>query len=987
MVVALICSFEMRAVHFPISSYRLQLSAQFGFEDAARALPYLHELGITDCYSSPILKASPGSTHGYDIVDHGVLNAELGTTDEFDTFAESLKQRQMGLILDFVPNHMGLDPSANVWWRDVLEHGQGSPYADYFDIDWDPVTPEIKGRLLLPILQDGYGEVLHRGDLRVGFDAGSFHLEYFDRRLPIEPRSSAAVMRAGLTAQPQELQVDSAERREYLNIAALLEMLAQAPSSDPNKRLGRQQITQLAHQRLAQLAGTSPLVRTWIDAALASLNGTPGESATFDRLHDLLEHQPYRLANWRTAFDEINYRRFFDVNDLGALRMEDPCVFASAHALVLRLIAEGQVTGLRIDHADGLLDPAAYFTRLEREAAVAMAGPHDSPPDRFYIVAEKILAHDELLPQDWPIAGTTGYGFLNAVNGVFVDSAHKEAFRRLWSRIKGQGDSFGEVAYHGKRLVMGSSMASELTVLARALKTIANSDRRTRDFTLTALRKAIVEVVACFPVYRTYVRASGFSAADRERIDLAVDRARSRNPVMAQTLFLFLRSVLLAEGDEHDEQVRARRQFAMKFQQFTVPVQAKGVEDTSFYRDTALASLNEVGGDPARFGTTVEEFHAGNRVRLERWPRELLATATHDTKRGEDVRARLNVLSEMPIEWKRTVSDWRRRNAVHRTAVDRKSAPDAADEYAFYQALVGSWPAEPMDAPMPTEAPPALVVRLREYMQKAIKEAKTHTSWINQNAAYEDAVSRFVETTLSGSAGQAFLAGAVPFIRRIAAAGMVNSLAQLVLKVASPGVPDFFQGTETWQLAMADPDNRQPVDFACREAMLGALMPLIRRAESADRDSSSDCELERQVAGLLASWPDARIKMFVTACALRLRRRAPAVFIEGRYEALRADGPRASHVVGFARVHETMPVIVAVPRLMNQLLPAGRSLPTGADAWEGTRLVLPPGQAGAFRHLFTGARIRAHPSGEYLDAADVFRTCPVAILMSERDAE
>ena len=703
----------MRGVHLPVNSYRLQLGAHFGFEDAARALPYLDELGVTDCYTSPILRASPGSTHGYDIVDHGAVSPELGGDQAFGAFAEALGQRRMGLILDFVPNHMGLDPSANAWWRDVLQHGMGSPYADYFDIDWDPVTAEIKGRLLLPVLQDGYGEVLHRGDLRVGFEAGSFHLLYFDRRLPIEPRSSAAIMRAGLAASRPTPASDSPEHREYLNIAALLEMLPAAPSSDPNERLGRQQISSLARDRLATLAGTSAVVGAWIAAAVESLNGRPGEPATFDVLHGLLEHQPYRLAYWRTAFDEINYRRFFDVNDLGALRMEDPRVFAAAHALVLRLIAEGRVTGLRIDHADGLLDPAAYFVRLQQEAA-AIAGQHDTPTGPFYIVAEKILGHDELLPEDWPIAGTTGYGFLNAVNGVFVDSANKDAFRRLWARIKADRDSFDEVAYHGKRLVMGSSMASELTVLARALKTIAASDRRTRDFTLTALRKAIVEVVACFPVYRTYVRASGFRAADRERIDFAVDRARSRNPVMAQTLFLFLRSVLLAEGDEHDEQVRARRQFAMKFQQFTVPVQAKGVEDTSFYRDTALASLNEVGGDPARFGTTVEEFHAGNRARLERWPRELLATATHDTKRGEDARARLNVLSEMPVEWKRTVSQWRKRNAVHRTAVDRKSAPDAADEYFFYQALVGSWPAETPETPIPTEAQPDLVARLRE---------------------------------------------------------------------------------------------------------------------------------------------------------------------------------------------------------------------------------------------------------------------------------
>ena len=719
----------------PVSTYRLQFGAHFGFADAVRLVPYLDRLGITACYASPLLKASEGSEHGYDICDHALLNPELGSEQDFNEWSAALNQRQMGLILDFVPNHMGLDASANPWWHDVLQHGKGSSYADYFDIDWDPAEPDLKGRILLPLLQDGYGDVLHRGELQVGFDAGSFHVRYFNRQLPVEPRSSAAILRAGLTAGDLPV-LDSIHHREYLNIAALLEMLPPISSSDPVQRAGRQQISSLAEQRLGRLAERSTLVRTWIDAALVMFNGTPGEPATFDRLHALLEQQAYRLAHWRTAFDEINYRRFFDVNDLGGLRMEDPRVFDAAHGRVLQWIAARQVTGLRIDHPDGLLDPASYFARLARAAADALSAGDDKQPHPVYIVAEKILSHGELLPGDWPIAGTTGYGFLNDVNGLFVDAANEDALRGLYATITGRRESFGEVAYHGKRLVMGSSMASELAVLARAVKGIAASDRRTRDFTLTALQKALVEVVACLPVYRTYVRVSGFSAADRERIDLAVDRARNRNPVLPPTLFLFLRGVLLAEGDETTESIQCRRHFAMKFQQFSVPVQAKGVEDTSFFRDNTLASLNEVGGDPGRFGASVEEFHAGNRVRLERWPLELLATATHDTKRGEDARVRLNVLSELPALWERTVSEWRQRNAVHRTAVDRKWAPDANDEYLFYQTLAASWPAEALDAPIPQEAAPDLVARLRAYMQKAIREAKINTSWINQNGAY-----------------------------------------------------------------------------------------------------------------------------------------------------------------------------------------------------------------------------------------------------------
>jgi (1->4)-alpha-D-glucan 1-alpha-D-glucosylmutase len=985
----------MDSRHLPISSYRLQFAAGFGFADAHRVLPYLEALGITDCYASPLLKSAAGS-QGYGTSDHDALNRDLGSDQEFDDFSAALTRRSMGLILDFVPNHMGLDAS-NRWWHDVLQHGQGSPYADYFDIDWDPVTPELKGRVLLPILQDGYGDVLHRGELRLTYEGGDFLIRYGDRRLPVEPLSSLAILRHRARGAPAGSPSASAERaagespdwRDYLDIVGMIDRMP-PPSRDGDVQARRQDITRMVRQRLVVLVERSPVVRTFIEGALACFNGTPGQPATFDRLHELLDRQPYRLAHWKTAFDEINYRRFFDVNDLGALRMEDPRVFNATHRLVLQLIALRKVTGLRIDHADGLLDPAEYLGRLDCATARLFDDGGEGPREPFYVVVEKILGYGEFLPEGWRIAGTTGYGFLNAVNGLFVDPANEESFRRLYARTTGRRDSFSHVAYHSKRLVMASSMASELAVLARGLKTIAGSDRRTRDFTLTVLRKAIVEVVACLPVYRTYVNASGFSAADRATIDLAVDRARQINPVLPESVFLFLRKVLLAKGEEPDEE--SHRHFAMKFQQFSVPVHAKGVEDTSFYRYNALLSLNEVGGDPGRFGTSVEEFHAGNRVRLERWPRELLATATHDTKRGEDARARLDVLSEMPASWQRAVSGWRKINAAHRTAVDRQSAPDANVEYLFYQTLVGSWPAEPIDAPISTEAPPDLVARLRLYMQKAMREAKTHTSWVNQNNAYEDAVSRFVETTLQGSAAQGFLTAFIPFMRRVALGGMVNSLAQLVLKIASPGVPDFYQGTEAWHLDMADPDNRRPVDLAGREASLGELMPWIARAESDGARSSAGCscrdddELEQRVGELLATWPDSRIKMFVTACGLRLRRRESALFIKGDYEALRGEGHLAPHVVAFARLHEKKAVVAAVPRLMSRGAPHG--LPTGSDVWKDTRLFLPASASTAtVRHLFTGARLRPDAAGGYLLAADVFRTCPVALLIADEARE
>ena len=981
----------MTTRYAPTTTYRLQFGSHFGFQDARRLVPYLDQLGISDCYSSPLLKAAAGSTHGYDICDHNALNEELGSDHDFDVLASELRQHGIGLILDFVPNHMGLDPSANAWWRDVLQHGQASPFADFFDIDWDPITPELKGRILLPILQDGYGEVLERGELTLGFDASELQLHYFDRRLPIEPGSTLLVLKAA--RRPDRKKTEDAGRahqashgwHEYDDILKALERLPPVSAHGLEDKQRRQDITRAVRERLATLVAQWPDIRTAIEGVVACFNGQPGQPGSFDRLHDLLDRQPYRVAHWKTAFDEINYRRFFDINDLGAIRMEDPRVFHAAHQKILRLIAEGKVTGLRIDHPDGLLDPAAYFLRLQRAAAEALSATgFDQRSPLLYIAAEKILSRGEFLPDNWPVAGTTGYGFLNALNGLFVESDHEDAMRNAYVRLTGRRESFEEVAYQAQCLVMGSSMASELGVLSRALKAIALSDRRTRDFTVTALSKTIVEVVACLPCYRTYVSANGFTPIDRDMIDVAVDRARRSNPVMAQSLFMFLRNVLLAE-EQANSQLPALRHFAMKFQQFSPPVQAKGLEDTSFYRFNLLMSLNEVGGDPGRFGTSADEFHGGNRVRLERWPRELLATATHDTKRGEDARARLDVLSEMPASWRHSVSEWRKINAAHRTAVDRASAPDANDEYLFYQALVGTWPAERLDAALPAEAPPELVSRLRGFMQKAIKEAKTHTSWFNQGGAYEDAVARFVETTLRGSAARRFLKSFVPFVRRVSAGGMVNSLAQLVLKVASPGVPDFYQGTEFWQLDMADPDNRRPVDFLTRETALAALMPKVERAEEPSSAAVAACgcdpEMEAFVADLLDNWPDARIKMFVMACALRLRRRESALFIEGAYDPLRPEGADGSRVVAFARTLDEKTLIAAVPRVMNQRLPDGHHIPIGAAVWKDTRLFVPESsQAFTFRHVLTGAQLKPADDGSIL-LADVFRTCPVALLL------
>jgi (1->4)-alpha-D-glucan 1-alpha-D-glucosylmutase len=963
----------------PATTYRLQFNASFTFRDAAALVPYLAVLGITDAYASPLLKSRPGSLHGYDICDHRLLDPELGSREDFEVFVGALRQHSMGLIVDIVPNHMGLDVNANSWWRDVLEHGPSSAYADFFDIDWDPVTPELADRVLVPLLQDGYGDALHRGELTLGWDGRRLQVQYLDHRLPVEPRSSARVLRGDSGALARLQMSDAAGGRDYADVVGELESLPPFQTRDASEQKTRREVAARAADRLGALVASSPALEEHLAASIAQVNGNAGVPETFDRLHALLEEQPYRLAHWRTAFDEINYRRFFAVNDLGGLRMERADVFDATHALILELVRTGRITGLRIDHPDGLLDPAEYFRQLER-AALRLPGDSALP---LYIVIEKILAADEGLPESWPVAGTTGYGFLSVINGQFVDGSNERQMRGIYERLTGDRTPFVRIALEAKHHVMASSLASELTVLARALTRVAKADRATRDFTVNALRQTLVEVLACFPVYRTYVDQSGLSASDLHAIDFAIDRARQGNRTIPAPLFLFLRNVLVAD-----------RRFAMKFQQLSAPVQAKGVEDTGFYRSNILLSLNEVGGDPSRFGRSVEELHEENRVRLESWPLELLASSTHDTKRGEDVRARLNVLSEIPQRWRPAVAGWMRMNAPHRTAVDREPAPDRRDEYLFYQSLLGIWPAEREDDPIPLEAPRDIVTRVQQFLQKAVKEAKLHTSWVNPNVAYEDATSRFVNTVLAGPAARDFLHDFVPFARWVSAKGVVNSLAQLVLKLASPGVADFYQGTEIWALDLADPDNRRPVDFAWRGAMLDELMPSIAAAEASCAAAPGTEPAERSgidgtVARWLESWPDGRLKMFVTAAGIRCRRRAPDLFTRGSYQPLHADGEARPHVIAFGRQLEQHALIAVVPRLTS----LGPRWPTGEKMWGDSRIALPSALTAnpddsfstrIFTNIFTGADVivKRDAKGAYLQTADVLSVCPVAMLLA-----
>ena len=954
----------------PVSTYRLQLHGGLRFADARDLVPYLAQLGVTDCYSSPHFKANPGSHHGYDICDHGSLNPELGTEADYDAFCGVLQAHGLGHIIDIVPNHMAADPRSNRWWRDVLENGPSSPYADFFDIDWDPVKPELKGKVLLPALGDQYGRVLERGELQLRFEDGALHLWYFDLDLPINPRQAPRVLGLHLDRLEREMAADSA-LREYLSVLTALQNLPVYTERDRDRVAERQREKEVARERLAYLVGASTPVRRHVDAVVREINGVAGDPASFDGLHELLEKQVYRLAYWRTASDEINYRRFFDINELVGLRMEKPEIFDAAHALLKRLIEEDKVTGVRVDHPDGLFDPALYFERLQELAARPL-----------YVVAEKILAPGEVLSPDWRVEGTTGYGFLNAVSGLFVDPRHVRTLRRAYTRLTGRTESFDEVAYRSRLTIMLTAMASELNVLAHALNRLSEGDRRSRDFTLDSCRKVLSEVVACFPVYRTYLTARGAGDFDRDVIGTAIAEARRRNPLMEGSIFDFLHEVLLPAPGSEDSvagpQAADRLHFAMKMQQFTSPVQAKGVEDTAFYRHHALISANDVGGHPNRLAVAPEDFHAANRHRLAVWPLELLATATHDTKRGEDARTRISVLSEIPDQWRKAVAEWMRVNNRNRTKIHGVWAPDRNDEYLFYQALLGAWPAEAASAPAPERAPGELGERLASYMQKAVREAKVHTSWIQEDQEYDRAVGQFVNRTLTGPTAPRFLAAFAPFQRRVAQAGMVNSLAQLVLKLASPGIPDFYQGTELWDPSLVDPDNRRPVDFAARQALLDGLRPIVDQLE-AGRAAARD------VTDLLERWSDGAIKLLVTTCGLRFRREHAGLLLSGDYQVLEAEGPAADHLVAFARYDESGTLIALVPRLVSSLVSERRPLPLGPETWASMRILLPEGMGAAgYRHLLTGETVDM--IGSHLLAAAVFHTSPVALLWAPAQA-
>jgi (1->4)-alpha-D-glucan 1-alpha-D-glucosylmutase len=964
-------------MYVPVSTYRLQLHAGFPFAAAEAVAGYLARLGAGACYTSPYFAAMPGSTHGYDVCDHNAINPELGGAEAHARFIACLASLGLGHVVDFVPNHMGIGTGANVWWRDMLENGPLSPAARFFDVDWTPVKAALQAKLLLPILGDQYGRVLERGELTLAFRDGSLVVRYFEHELPINPKHVPLVLRLAVGPITASLGADSPQLHEFLSILTSLQNLPGDSEQNPALTAERQREKEVARARLLRLVADFPAIGEHIETAVAEVNGEVGKPESFNILHDLLEAQAYRLSYWRTASHEINYRRFFDINTLAGLRVEDPHVFASTHQLLTTLIASGAVQGVRVDHPDGLFDPAQYFSMLQEAAG-----------GDLYVVAEKILSTGEELPAGWGVSGTTGYNYLNDLNGVFVNGTEARRLRTAYAKLTGRIDPFTDVLYESKRLIMMTAMASELNVLAHALERIADSNRRSRDFTLDSLRDAIIEVAACFPVYRTYVDENGWTAKDRSVVDRAIVRARRRNPAMEASLFDFFREVVMPRHPEAAEEVRQfdrragyppagaeesrqRLQFAMKLQQYTGPVQAKGLEDTAFFRYNLLLSLNEVGGDAERVGRTVQEFHEANRRRLEAWPAEMIGTATHDTKLGEDTRARINVISEIPDVWSREVARWTRLNRTQRTLVDGEPAPDRNDEYRLYQALIGVWP---FDTGPDGRIQQDVVERLQAYMIKAVKEAKLHTSWLTPNEEYEAAVSRFVERVLAGPGSGRFLAAVRPIARRIAQIGMINGLSQTTLKLGSPGIPDFYQGTELWDYTLVDPDNRHPVDFARRAQMLDEIEALLELPQP---------ERAAAAAGLAAAWPDGGIKLLVTTIGLRLRRRWPDLFLSGQYVPLATEVTVPAGLVAFARILDDRAALFIAPRLVAPLISEPTAVPLGGQAWKTSRILLPPElRDKAFRNEITNAELQpASSAGEaWLFAGQVFEEVTVGML-------
>ncbi len=949
----------MKGVRTLPSTYRFQLRPGFGFAEAAGWTGYLKQLGVGTIYLSPILAARTGSPHGYDVTDASRIREELGGERGFAALSESSKRAGLKLLLDVVPNHMAAS-GENPWWRDVLENGRFSPYADWFDIDWEGEGRGARKRLLLPILGDDLRSVLERGELGLALDDDGIHLRYYEARLPLAVGSYGIVLAEALSYLPKRERTSRAAI-DLSRLIARIERLGDRSerewkiARDPKAADRIASEKRAIRKNLLAARAAHPEIRSALQRIARKASGEKG-GALRERLFErLLARQHYRLVFWKRAAAEINYRRFFNVADLVALRIERPAVFAARHAMLTRLLREGAIDGLRVDHVDGLVDPEEYLVRLRRRAGA-----------RRPIVVEKILAEGERLPPAWPVDGTTGYEFAAAVAGALVDPVGFRALRGTWKRVTGDAAGFAEMTFRKKRQVAAMHFAGETRALALRLRDFAAAQGDDPP-PLEELEGAVRTILAAFPVYRTYARGAPIAASNRSIVGRAIRDGRKADPAVSRPALRLVQKALLFEGVSRKNHAARREaeRFVQGFQSLSAPVFAKGVEDSTFYAYAPLAALNEVGGGASVPRDGVAAFHAAMRRRLKEMPLSLNATATHDTKRGEDVRARLYVLSELARAWDSLLPRWMRLNKVHRTKVENVEVPTPAEEALYYQTLLGAWPSS-------GGATPVFRKRIRDYVLKAAREAKEGTSWLTPNAEHEEALARFVDRTLRTAGANPFLRDLESFQTGLSRCGAWNGLAQTLLKIAAPGVPDVYQGSELWDLRLVDPDNRRPVDFERRRSMLEELATRARR----DRTSV--------VSDLVRHWEDGRIKLFLLAEGLTFRRRNEPLFSRGEYLAMRASSSHARHVLAFARRLGTDWALAVVPRLVAPFCVNGRP-PVGGVVWGEASLVLPPGAPETYANVLTGERLRAEKSGRsrILPLRDVFETFPVALLAAE----
>jgi (1->4)-alpha-D-glucan 1-alpha-D-glucosylmutase len=943
----------------PCATYRIQFHLNFRFRDAEELVPYLHGLGVTHLYASPRFRARKGSLHGYDVADAARVNSELGTEEEFQSLVNRLHNYGMGLLLDIVPNHMAASEE-NPWWMDLLENGQQSEFASYFDIDWG-ADPLQRARILLPVLGDTYGKVLESQGISLHYDDQGFFVRYYQNRFPIRPESYRQILAACLEElEKAEEPVNGVRRTVKRACESSVELTMQAEATTPDREARTSKISQLKNE-LWEIYREPGVFRRAVDQTLRLFNGIKGVRRSFDRLDTLLSLQVYRLAYWRRASQEINYRRFFDINELVGIRIENPKVFEARHAPVFRLMEEGAVDALRIDHIDGLRDPLEYLSTLRKRIA-EISKPNNGRPEP-YVVVEKILCAPESLPQEWPVAGTTGYDFVNAANVLLVEPAGYRYLERLYQRLTGDANSFAETWYLRKKQVIEQLFGAEIRSLSARIARLSLMDRRACDLRLDELQTMLKEITASLPVYRTYVREQRVSKRDLLELERAMQMARARlgKDQIQREVFSFFRRLFRREPDTiHCAWPREWLDFMSRWQMFTGAVMAKGFEDTAFYTYTALISLNEVGCDPFRteqaFG--LEAFHRFNDERRRNWPQTMNATSTHDTKRSEDVRARIHVLSEMPREWHTRFRRWSAWNRDKRVTVMNRTVPSAAEEMLIYQTLLGAWPLEESEVEGFRE-------RVLAFITKAAREAKQFTSWLRPNEAHERALRNFVAGILDSSGARRFLADFRRFQGRVAFHGAINSLAQLLLKIAAPGNPDIYQGNELWDFSMTDPDNRRPVDFTTRASLL----------ENMQQPAANGA----QAASLLNNWAEGRVKLFLSNKALEFRRRHADLFLKGDYVPLYASGRMRQHVCAFMRTYKKESVLVAVPRFTTAITDPGQ-FPVGSKIWRKSGLDLPAGAPRQWKQILTGDRTKCGTGSRMLLLSNIFSQFPAALL-------